>query len=238
MENSPILEVRNLHAGYGDLEVVRGIDLALSDQEILAMVGPNGSGKSTALRAIVGAIGAYGGSVFSGEVEFWERDIRGEHPHQLLQDGLAFVPDGGRVFPSLSTRENLLLSCQALNQEVGKDRIGHILDAFPILEPLLDRQAGALSIGESQILALARTLLVDPDVMLLDEPTAGLSHNYAQEIFTMLDEISESRGILVVEQNARQAIAHADRVVILQRGEKKYHGPAEDFEYDQVTHLL
>jgi len=238
MATSPILEIRNLHAGYEDLEVVRGIDLALSDQEILAMVGPNGSGKSTALRAIVGAIDAYGGSVFSGDVEFRGKDIRGKRPHDLLRNGLAFVPDGGRVFPSLSTRENLLLSCQAINREVGKDRIGHVLDAFPVLEPLLDRQAGALSIGESQILALARTLLVDPDVMLLDEPTAGLSHNYAQQIFDTLDEIAESRSILVLEQNARQAIAHADRAIVLQNGETTYSGPAEGIEYDQLVRLL
>lgn len=238
METPPILEVRDLRAGYGDLEVVRGIDLALYDQNILAMVGPNGSGKSTMLRAIIGAIDAHGGRVFSGDVEFRGVDIRGKPPDDLLQDGLAFVPDGGRIFPSLSTRENLLLSCHAISREVGEDRVDQLLSSFPLLRPLLDRRAGDLSIGESQILALARTLLVDPDVMLLDEPTAGLSYNYAQQIFAMLDEISESRGILVVEQNARQAITHADSVVVLQTGEKKYHGPAEDFEYDQFTHLL
>ncbi|MDH5684677.1 MAG: ATP-binding cassette domain-containing protein, partial [candidate division WOR-3 bacterium] len=182
-----LLETKNLSAGYKGMQVINKINLGLEKSEIVTIVGPNGSGKTTILRALVGIIEEYGGRIYDGDIIFEGKRINGKEPYELLRLGIAFVPDGGKVFPSMTVLENLEMGGFILNdKEELRKRIGEVLELFPILKDLAKRKAMGLSGGEKQILSLGKALITKPRILILDEPAAGLSPNYTMILFEKL----------------------------------------------------
>ncbi|MEM1346398.1 MAG: amidase [Pseudomonadota bacterium] len=213
-----ILSVRGLRAGYGRVPVLQGVDLTVGESQIVGILGHNGMGKSTLLKTIMGVVRATGGSI-----EFDGLDITREAAHGRSRLGIGYVPQGRGIFPSLSVRDNLRMgvASHGIADEAGA--IEAVLAEFPQLERLLDRQGGALSGGEQQLLALARCLISAPDLVLLDEPTEGIQPSIVDMIEDKLAELARVRGlsILLVEQNLEFITALSDRVLVLQKGQVK-----------------
>lgn len=215
MDSDKALEIRSLAAGYGRIPVLHGIDLHVAHGEIVGILGHNGMGKSTLLKTVMGFLPARAGSIIlDGE------QITRLKPHQRSQRGLGYIPQGRGIFPKLSTRDNLRLAWQH-NGDAGEgEALETVLSDFPRIRRLLDREGGALSGGEQQLLALARGLMADPWLLLLDEPTEGIQPSIIEEMEETLLRLRKSRGltILLVEQNFDFISALADRVLILERG--------------------
>jgi branched-chain amino acid transport system ATP-binding protein len=212
----PMLELRGLEVRYGRVPAVRGIDLELERGEIVGLIGPNGAGKSTTLHAIMGAVPASAGEIRLGGVP-----IMGRSPEQIVRAGVALVPEGRRIFAELTVEENLRLG---LSGRRSKERSAVAMEAmyglFPMLREARARPAGVLSGGQQQQLAIARALVADPDVLLLDEPSLGLAPTVVDAVFDALRAIGE-RGltILLVEQRAQRTVAFADRTYVMANGE-------------------
>jgi branched-chain amino acid transport system ATP-binding protein len=225
------LEVRDLVAGYGRLAVLHGIDLEAAEGRLVAVIGANGAGKTTLLRAVSGLIPVSGGAVSLAGV-----DVTGYGPERLARAGLAHVPENRLVFPTLSVEDNLVLGAYtrrrapAAERRQARDRA---LELFPRLEPRLQQAAGTLSGGEQQMLAIARGLMAQPRVLVLDEPSVGLAPRLVGEIFTALGRLRDDGLTLVaVEQNARAAFAVADHVYVMDRGRVVLHGDAATLAAD------
>lgn len=235
-----MLEAKNLSAGYKGMRVIDKINLKVEQGEIVTIVGPNGSGKTTALRCLVGIIEEYGGRIYDGDILFNSNRINGKEPYELLRLGIAFVPDGGKVFPSMTVLENLEMGGFILNQsEVRSKRVEGVLELFPILKDLIKRKATGLSGGEKQILALAKALITKPKFLILDEPSAGLSPNYTKILFEKLKELKSDCGILVVEQNAKMALEYSDRGYVIRHGKIALEGKSQELlEKEDVFKLL
>lgn len=216
MAGDKALDVRSLAASYGRIPVLHGIDLHVDDGEIVGILGHNGMGKSTLLKTIMGFLPARGGSItLDGE------DVTRLKPHQRSQRGLGYIPQGRGIFPKLTVRENLRLAWHDHGEGSGEEEtLDGVLASFPRIRRLLDREGGALSGGEQQLLALARGLMADPWLLLLDEPTEGIQPSIIEEIEETLLKLRKDRGltILLVEQNFDFISALADRVLILERG--------------------
>jgi branched-chain amino acid transport system ATP-binding protein len=210
-----LLEVENLVARYGRITALAGISLHVDEGEIVTLIGANGAGKTTALRAISGLL-----RPASGRIAFAGRDLGGLAPHAIVRLGIGHAPEGRRVFPRMSVRENLELGAytRTSKREIAADT-EHVLETFPRLRERLDQRAGTMSGGEQQMLAIGRALMGRPRLLLLDEPSLGLSPLYVQTIFGVIREIN-ARGttILLVEQNATQALAVASRGYVLEVG--------------------
>ncbi|MBB5277211.1 branched-chain amino acid transport system ATP-binding protein [Rhizobium rosettiformans] len=220
-----VLATSALVAGYEpDLPIVRGVDLAVARGELVVLLGPNGAGKSTFVKAIAGMV-----PVHSGRVHLAGRDITDVAPHRKVAEGLAFVPQTENVFASMSILENLQIAVSLLPKDARRLVIETMLSRFPDLAIQPKRLAGALSGGQRQMLAVARALALDPPVLILDEPSAGLSPKIVGEVFSMLKRINgEGVTIILVEQNVKAAMAIADRAVILAEGVIRHEGtPAE-----------
>ncbi len=236
-----LLSVKNLSAGYRDIKIIEEVSLYVNEGEIVTIVGPNGSGKTTLLRSIVGVIEEFNGKIMGGEVLYSGKRINGKKSFELIKLGIVFVPDSGKVFPSMTVQENLEMGGYILNNEsVLKERIKDVLELFPILKPLLSRRADSLSGGERQMLSLARGLLTDPKLLILDEPSAGLSPNYVKILFAKLREIANKRkGVMIVEQNAKTALKFSDRGCVLKNGKVAIEGEAKELiERKDVFKLL
>ena len=212
-----LLEVRDLEAGYGDLQVLFGVDLHVEEGEYVAIVGPNGAGKSTAMKAVVGLAAHMG-----GEITFDGEDIAGLPPQNIIERGVGYVPQSDNVFPTLTVEENLTIGAYLLG-DLPDERREVVLEQFPILGERPDQRAGNLSGGQQQMLAMARALIPDPPLLLLDEPSAGLAPDLVEELFDHIDRINE-RGVtvLIVEQNAKTALRRCDRGYVLAQGENRY----------------
>jgi len=212
-----LLTVADLDAGYGDLQVLDGVDMTVGDDEYVAIVGPNGAGKSTVMKTIFGLTTYMGGTV-----EFDGEDISGLAPEQIITRGLSYVPQTENIFAGLSVRENLEMGAYILDS-VPEDRIEAIYDRFPILEERSDQRAGALSGGQRQMLGMGRALMLDPDLLLLDEPSAGLAPDLVVETLDRIDRINDDgTAVLVVEQNAKEALRRCDRGYVLVQGRNRY----------------
>ncbi len=227
----PMLQVTDLGAGFEDVPVLDGVSMTASPGSTVAIVGPNGAGKSTLLKAVYGLA-----RVRSGRVVFRrdgaEHDITGWPPHRLTALGLNYVPQTDNVFAALSVRENLLLGATARPRQ-ALARMERLLVEFGPLRTVLDRPAGALSGGQRQSLAVARALMSEPVLLLLDEPSAGLAPSAVGTVFGHLARLrSEGLTIVIVEQNARLVLARADNAYVLEGGRNRYEGAGPELLQD------
>jgi len=218
-----VLEVRGLEGGYGAVQILYGIDMHVDEGEFVTIIGPNGCGKSTLIKTIFGI-----SSYYSGDVEYRGQDVSGWRTDQLVNHGIAYVPQVDNVFPSLSVKENLQMGGNALSNRVLNERIERAIDMFPDLRSREYDLAASLSGGERQMLAISRALISDPKFLLLDEPTAALSPLYQQQIIERIDSLREQGiTILIVEQNARLSLARSDRGYIMANGKVVHSGDAQ-----------
>ena len=223
-----LLDVSALDAGYGELQVLSDVDLHVEAGEYVTIVGPNGAGKSTAMKAVFGIADRLGGSItFDGS------DIGDLPPEEVIHEGLSYVPQVDNVFPSLTVEENLRLGAYILD-EVPEERRQAVFDRFPVLEDRLDANAGTLSGGQQQMLAMGAALMLDPDLLLLDEPSAGLAPDLVDEMFDRVDAVNDAgTSILMVEQNAKEALRRCDRGYVLAQGENRYEGSGDELLGDE-----
>ncbi|MBK1698574.1 ABC transporter ATP-binding protein [Rhodovibrio salinarum] len=214
MTDAPLLHVAGLEAGYGELQILFGIDLRVDRGEQILVFGPNGAGKSTLIKALAGQVAPSAGKVWLDG-----REVTGRKPEALAAAGLGYVPQVANVFTSMSVRENLEIGGVRLSARRRRARIAELGDLFPRLAERLDQRAGTLSGGERQMLALARALMPEPSVMLLDEPSAGIAPALVTRIFEMVAGLRETgTAVVMVEQNAKQALGYVDRGVLLDSG--------------------
>lgn len=232
---SPILEVDALVAGYErGAPIVNGVSIAACAGEIVVVLGPNGAGKSTLVKAIAGLV-----PVVSGRIRLAGEDITARPAHAMVRSGLAFVPQTENVFTTLSVADNLKLAAQTLASTERASRIAEVHALFPDLIQRRGLPAGRLSGGQRQMLAVARALIVAPKVLMLDEPSAGLSPKVVEDLFHKLREIRDSGvGVVLVEQNVRAALAIADRVYVLVEGRNRLEGPREALACDPAVAAL
>jgi branched-chain amino acid transport system ATP-binding protein len=215
-KSKTILQVQNLTVYYDTVLALNNISLNINEGEIAAMIGPNGAGKSTALKTICGLLIPQ-----SGEILFKGENINSKKPYQLVEKKLCLVPEGRKVFTSMTILENLEMGAYTRNDKENiKEDIDKIFGLFPVLKERQEQKAGTLSSGEQQMLAIGRALMLKPELLLLDEPSLGLSPNYINTVFEKIKEINkEGTTILLVEQNARMALEYADRAYVFKIGE-------------------
>jgi branched-chain amino acid transport system ATP-binding protein len=212
-----MLEAAGMVGGYGGADILKGVDVAVDDGEIVVIVGPNGAGKSTAMKAIFGLV-----AVREGRVQFRGDDITNAAPDALVHRGMAYVPQERNVFPTLTVHENLEMGAY-IRRDDFRAVIDQVYELFPPLKEKRKQVAGELSGGQRQMVAFGRALMTEPALLLLDEPTAGLSPLFMEEIFERVIAVNETGvGILMVEQNARQALGIAHRGYVLATGENRF----------------
>lgn len=220
----PLLEVEDVHAGYGPALVLKGVDLAVNDGEIVCVIGPNGAGKSTAFRCIYGLL-----APTKGEIRHHGESIVGRTPRELINRGIAYILQRDAVFPDMTVRENLEIGAFAAERDLDVGaRIEEMFDVFPVLRDRAAADASALSGGQRQMLEFARGLMTDPDLLMLDEPTAGLAPKIIDDVFEKVVDINE-RGvtILMIEQNIKTGLNYADRAYVLEDGRTRFSGSAD-----------
>ena len=220
--DSVVLDARDIVAGYGEVDILHGVSIIVKRGEMVAIIGPNGAGKSTLLKAVFGLLPLRGGTLLMDGV-----DVSGKQPDQLVRKGLGYVPQVENVFPSLTIQENLEMGA-FVRRDGMKQRLEAMYELFPDLPGRRGENAGKLSGGQRQMLALARALMLDPTVLLLDEPSAGLSPKMVHVIFERISAINKSgTAILLVEQNAREALSVCNRAYVLAMGTNRLEGEAK-----------
>lgn len=230
-----MLKIVNLNSGYGEAEILHGVDLEINPNEIVALIGPNGAGKSTILKSIFGLA-----DVYSGKIIFKDKDVTKSETHELIDMGIGYVPQGRQVFTNLTVLENLQMGAFIIkSRNVVKKNINEIFQKFPIIEEKQNELAGNLSGGQQQLLAIARALMMqNPQFLLLDEPSLGLSPKMAKEIFEKIVEIkNEGVAVLIVEQNAKQAVDIADRTYILENGKIVMQGNKDILKNEKIRDI-
>jgi branched-chain amino acid transport system ATP-binding protein len=223
------LEVKDLRVSYGGIAAVKGISLQVARGEIVTLIGANGAGKTSTLKAIVGLVPAQ-----SGEVALFGQSLRGVTTHRIVERGVALVPEGRAIFGNLTVSENLELGA-FLKREPGArlERLTRVLQLFPRLSERMAQEAGTLSGGEQQMLAIGRALMGDPKLLLLDEPSLGLAPKLVEQIFEAIVEVAKGGlTILLVEQNTRLALETASRAYVLVTGELVLSGPCAELRQD------
>ena len=217
------LKGTNITAGYGGVDIINDINLYVNEGEIVVIVGPNGAGKSTAMKALLGML-----SLSSGDVTFSGQDINKMLPQERVSLGIAFVPQTQNVFTGMSVEENLEMGA-FLRKDKIQDTIDQIYDLFPVLKEKRNQNAGELSGGQRQQVAFGRALMTMPKILMLDEPTAGVSPIVMDELFSRIIEVGKTGvGILMVEQNAKQALGIADRGYVLVNGKNRNEGSGKE----------
>jgi branched-chain amino acid transport system ATP-binding protein len=224
----PVVEARDLHAGYlPGINILNGCSLIANQGELIGIIGPNGAGKSTLLKAIFGQV-----NVRSGNILLNGEDITGLKANKLVEKGVAFVPQTNNVFPSLSIEENLEMGVFQ-NPKAFKERFEFVTSIFPDLATRRAQKAGSLSGGERQMVAMGRALMVDPSVLLLDEPSAGLSPVRQDEAFLRVREVNKAGvTVVMVEQNARRCLQICDRAYVLDQGKDAHTGTGRELLTD------
>ena len=230
-----LLTAQGVYAGYGEADILQGINLQVGADEIVVIVGPNGAGKSTAMKAIFGLV-----PIRQGHIEYVGENITNQPPERMVARGIAYVPQEANVFPSLSVLENLELGAYSISGDITP-RLEKVYEIFPRLRERRQQQAGVMSGGERQMVAMGRALMIEPRLLMLDEPTAGLSPRLIDETFERIREINAlGIGVLMVEQNARQALGIANRGYVLAGGANRHEdtGPALLADPDVATMFL
>ncbi len=228
MAEPALLEVRDLHAGYGGFAVLHGIDLAVAAGEGVAVLGANGVGKTTLNRTLSGLLRPRGGSI-----RFAGAEIAGRDHADIVAAGLVHVPEGRRVFPNLTVRENLLLGAYLRGRPQRARNLARVLQIFPRLAERLRQKAGLMSGGEQQMLAIGRGLMAEPRLLILDEPSLGLSPKLVEELFALIGRLrTEGLALLLVEQNVVQSLGIAARAYIIEHGRVALAGPAATLMQD------
>ncbi len=218
-----LIELKNLVAGYGGAPILNGVNLAINTSDIGVIVGPNGAGKSTTLKAIFGLL-----TVTEGTVTFGGQDVTNSEADRLVPMGLSFVPQEHNVFTSMSVHENLEMGAFVRRDDIS-DTLDEVYEMFPDLKAKRRQPAGELSGGQRQMVAMGRALMSKPRLLMLDEPSAGLSPRYMMEIFEQVVKINAAGvGILMVEQNARQALAFATKGFVLTSGQNRFTGTGQE----------
>ncbi|ELS31052.1 MULTISPECIES: ABC transporter ATP-binding protein [Pseudanabaena] len=228
ISGKPILEARNIVAGYVDgVDILQGANLTVYAGELVTVIGSNGAGKSTLAKTIFGLV-----PVRSGEILFGDRPLIGLKPEQIVRYGISYVPQIANVFPSLSISDNLDMGAYTRNGNI-KELKDKIYETFPVLAKRRTQRAGTLSGGERQMLAMGRALMLEPKLLILDEPSAALSPILVQDIFNLIQTINQSgTSIILVEQNARKALAIADRGYVMHLGKDEFTGKGTDLLSD------
>jgi branched-chain amino acid transport system ATP-binding protein len=229
-----MLEIRDLHAGYGGVAILNNINLAVQDGEIVGILGRNGTGKSTLLRAIIGLV-----RIRRGSIRFNETDVSRLPAHARSRLGMGYVPQGRMVFPRLSVRENLQVAAFATGQ--NERRVEELLQTFPFLREKADEIASTLSSGQQQLLAIARALAIGPRLLLLDEPTEGIQPSLVPEVLERVHTVNEKLGVsvLLVEQNLGFATEAATRVYVMDGGQIAAEMPSESLrDNERLQHEL
>lgn len=219
----PMLTVKDLNAFYGKSHVLRGVEMEIMPGEVIALLGRNGVGRSTTAKAIMGEVPPKGDITFKGQV------ISGLESHKIARLGLGYVPESRDIFPTMTVRDNLILGIKNMKNP-GKYSVDDMLDMFPNLRARADNAAGVLSGGEKQMLTMCRTLMGDPDLIIIDEPTEGLAPKIVHQIGDMIAEIAKTGvAILLVEQKLSIALRIANRVYVMGHGEIVWSGTPDEF---------
>jgi ABC-type branched-subunit amino acid transport system ATPase component len=219
----PLLKVERVTGGYGDMEVLREVSIEVNEGEIVSIIGPNGAGKSTLMKTIFGLLRPWKGHIlFNGE------EITGLEPDRIVRRGLCYVPQLENVFPSLTVQENLEMGAFILDGDIT-DRLERVYQLFPLLKERRKQRVGKMSGGERQMVAMGRALMLDPKLLLLDEPSAGLAPKLVEMIFEKIIEINKSGvAILIVEQNAKKSLELAHRGYVLANGQNRFEGTGKE----------
>jgi branched-chain amino acid transport system ATP-binding protein len=236
LDVEPILALEDIVAGYGAMTILNGASLTVRRGTITTLIGPNGAGKSTLFKTIFGVLPAR-----SGRVRFDGTDITNLPPRTLIGRGICYVPQGRNIFPELSVRHNIELGGVAAETSVDVERrLAAALDRFPVLGAKADRQASTLSGGEQKMLEIARSLILEPKLMLIDEPSIGLSPIMVVELFAILRRLREGgMTVLMIEQNAKRALELSDDGIVLELGRTRLAAPAADILADpRIGHLF
>ena len=222
-----MLTLDSVTAGYGDTTVLRNVDFAVGDGEVVALLGPNGAGKTTLLRTATGFV-----KPRSGRIAFDGQDVTGNAPHRYSRRGICHLPEGRGIFPSLTVGENLTVQAREVDL---KQSLPKVTELFPFLGKRLGQTAGSLSGGEQQMLALSRAYLTKPKVVLVDEPSLGLAPRLVDRIYEVLARfVAQGVSLVIVEQYVQRALALANRVYILSRGEVIHEGQAQELDPDEI----
>ncbi|WP_310609860.1 ABC transporter ATP-binding protein [Limnohabitans sp.] len=221
---SDLLTIEGLRAGYGAVEVLRGVDLRIAPGELVALLGSNGAGKTTLNSVVSGLV-----PTWAGRVVFDGQDLTGAHYRQVVQAGLIQVPEGRKVFPNLSVLENLELGAFTRARERRADNLTRVFDTFPRLRERQAQLAGTMSGGEQQMLAIGRGLMAEPKLLILDEPSLGLSPLLVEEMFALIAQLrAGGLAILLVEQNVGQSLEIADRAYVMENGSIRFSGTSAE----------
>ncbi len=219
-----ILEAKNIVAGYSKTEILHGVSIYLEEKEVITIIGPNGAGKSTLMKAVMGYV-----SIYSGTVTWKGEDVTHLKPYEKVTRGFGYVPQLGNVFPSLTVLENLEMGGYTRPKPEVRDKIDKAFQLFPILKEKMGKKAGTLSGGQRQMLGMARALMTDPELIMLDEPSAGLSPKASEEVFMTIADIHKrlERSIMIIEQDAYQSLNISDRGYVLVMGQNEFEDKAE-----------
>lgn len=222
-----ILQVEGVVSGYTDIDILNGVSIHIEKGEIVSIIGPNGAGKSTLLKTIIGMLKPRSGSIF-----FKGQDIAGMNTHNIVAKGMGFVPQEKNTFPSLSVMENLEMGA-FLKNDIG-DVLAEVFDIFPVLREKKHHRATTLSGGEIKMLAMGRAMMLEPHILLLDEPTAGLSPKLREVVFEEIKDINGTgTTILMVEQNAKKALSISHRGYVLEMGKNRFEGKGSSLLEDE-----
>jgi len=230
-----MIDIQKLDAGYDQHHVLFGIDLKVKPNEIVALIGPNGAGKSTVVKSVFNLT-----NIYSGKILFKGKDITKLHTYDRIQMGIGYVPQGRQVFPSLTVRENLEMGAFLANdKDLIESKIKEVLtNHFPELKSRMNAKANSLSGGQQQMLAIGRALMMDPQLLMLDEPSLGLSPKLMKEMFQRIIDIkNEGTAILMIEQNAKQACQIADSIYVLEDGKIALKGDKKILKNPKIKHI-
>lgn len=235
-DDSALLRVRNITAGYGKITILHGVSIDVHEGEIVCVIGPNGAGKSTAFKSVYGFVKPQTGSIHFGDVE-----ITGHDPDRVIQQGITFVPQGRSTFPQMTVEENLELGMFLIRDRPRIKRAKErIYDMFPRLSERKMQLAGTMSGGEQRMLEIGRALMLEPRMIMLDEPSAGLAPLISKQVFSMVRDLNKEIGITVfmVEQNARQGLEISHRGYVLESGRNRFDGTGHDLIHSPAVQQL